>query len=93
MNKANVGENWPLIRFLLDDPVYGARYAAYLAATLKDAFVPEELAAKIDTLAALLQPYTEKAGDAQAFDAAIAQLKTFIAQRAAQVEGFLTAGN
>lgn len=87
--KAGVGENWPLIRFLLDDPVYRVRYATYIASTLEDAFVPEDLTARIDALAGLLRPYAEKAGDAQAFETAVAQLKTFIVQRAAQIEEYL----
>lgn len=93
LDKASVGENWPLIRFLLDDPVYAARYADALVATLTDAFVPEALAAKIDTLAEMLRPYAEKSGDEQAFEAAITQLKAFIAQRAAQVQEYLTPKN
>ncbi len=93
LDKASVGENWPLIRFLLDDPVYQARYTDALAATLADAFVPEEVAGKIDALAEMLRPYVAKAGDGPAFATAVAQLKTFVAQRAAQVQEYLTSKN
>lgn len=30
LDRAGVGDDWPLIRFLLDDPVYYARYVDYL---------------------------------------------------------------
>ncbi len=93
VDKASVGENWPLIRFWLDDPVYQAQYTDYLTTTLADAFVPEALTAKIDALAEMLRPYAEEAGDGQSFAAAVAQLKSFVAQRAAQVQEYLASKN
>ncbi len=39
-----VGEEWPLIRFLMDDPVYKDKYETYLAEVVETVFVPEEMA-------------------------------------------------
>ncbi len=89
LNKASVGQNWPLIRFLLDDPVYQAKYTSFLRAALTDAFVPAQLTKKIDSWSVLIRPYAAKEGQAQAFESAIGQLKTLLTQRAAAVETYL----
>jgi spore coat protein CotH len=89
LNKASIGQNWPLIRFLLDDPIYQAKYTGYLRDCLADAFVPAQLTEKTDAWAALLRPYADKEGKSQAFESAISQLKTLLTQRAAAVEGYL----
>ena len=81
LDKASVGENWPLIRFLLDDPVYQAKYTGYVRSTLADAFVPATLTPKIDAWAALLGPYAAQEGKTEAFEAAVAQLKALLTQR------------
>jgi len=69
--------------------VYHAGYIGYLQATLKGAFVAVDPVTRIDSLAELLQPYAERAGSEQAFDAAVAQLKAFVAQRVTVVDAFL----
>jgi hypothetical protein len=89
LDKANVGANWPLIRYLLDDPVYGAAYKGYLRSTLTDAFDAHTLAGKVDTFADLIRPYAEKEGRVEVFEAAVTNLKAFVVQRAAAVEAFL----
>ena len=89
VDKASIGQNWPLIRFLLDDPVYQAKYTGYLRSVLADAFVPAKLTRQIDTWAALIQPYVSQEGKTQAFEAAVGQLKTLLTQRAAAVKSYL----
>ncbi|MBN1168016.1 MAG: CotH kinase family protein [Methanospirillaceae archaeon] len=79
-----VGEEWPLIRFLMDDPVYRVEYDAALQRVTETAFNPETLIAKYTAYHFLIQPYVtgasgEEAGysylDApQDFDAAFAEL-------------------
>ena len=93
LNKASIGQNWPLIRFLLDDPIYQARYVGFLRSALTDAFVPARLTPKIEAWVRLLQPYASQEGKAQAFEAAIGQLKTLLIQRAAAVETYLAGQN
>lgn len=40
-----VTDQWPLIRYLMDDPVYQAQYESYLGDVIETVFVPEEMAA------------------------------------------------
>ena len=40
-----VTDQWPLIRYLMDDPVYQAQYQNYLNDVIETVFVPEEMAA------------------------------------------------
>jgi hypothetical protein len=39
-----VTDRYPLIRFLLDDPIYKTQYEIYLGEVVETAFVPEEMA-------------------------------------------------
>ena len=39
-----VSDQWPLIRYLMDDPVYQAQYKSYLGDVIKTVFMPEEMA-------------------------------------------------
>ncbi|MCP4217213.1 MAG: spore coat protein, partial [bacterium] len=48
---------WPLIRFLLDEPVYYSRYASYVKSVAEGAFHPEKMAARYRELHDLIQPY------------------------------------
>ena len=52
-----IGADWPLIRYLLDDAVYHARYVAYGEAASATAFAPEVMEATYRHLAALIEPY------------------------------------
>lgn len=44
LNLDEVTDEWPLIRFLMDDPRYQAQYTSYVQAAVDTAFVPEEMA-------------------------------------------------
>jgi spore coat protein H len=54
---ASVGENWPLIRYLMDDPVYHALYVQYVAETIDGVFEPARMEAIYQTLHDLIAPY------------------------------------
>ncbi len=79
-----VGEEWPLIRFLMDDPVYRAEYDAALQRVTETAFNPETLISKYTAYHDLIQPYVTGASGEEAgysyldspedFDAALAEL-------------------
>lgn len=89
-DKADVGENWPLIRFLLDDPVYNAKYMDYLdgaSATFDGAAV----SARIEEMAEMLRPYIVAAGEEEQFNTAVEQLLANVAERDAAVADFLAA--
>jgi len=48
---------WPLIRFLLDDPVYRATYRGHLADIVSHVFVPEQINARVRLRRDLIAPY------------------------------------
>jgi hypothetical protein len=52
-----VGDNWPVIRYLLDDPVYAARYYEELAALLDGAFAVEKVHTRMQELHDLISPW------------------------------------
>ena len=58
-----VGADWPLIRFLLDDEVYGARYRDLVAEVAGGAMSPERVTAALDADAALLIEALTRVGD------------------------------
>jgi hypothetical protein len=89
LDKADVGDNWPLIRYLLDDPVYNELYVDYLAATVEGSFNPDRMAETYRTLAELVAPYAAADVGEAAFDAAVQQLIEHAYQRADAVEAFL----
>jgi len=87
-DQANVTEQWPLIRFLLDDPVYNEKYMGYLAAA-SELFDAEALATHIEAMAALIRPVVAAAGEESQFDSAVAQLIATVAERDTAVADFL----
>ena len=52
-----VGNNWPLIRFLLNNETYKATYKSYLFAVINDAFEPSKMINKYQYYHALISPY------------------------------------
>jgi spore coat protein H len=53
----SVTEDWPLIRYLMDDPVYHEIYVAYVEETINGAFEPAKMAATYRALHDLIAPY------------------------------------
>ena len=52
-----VNANWPLIRYLMDDPIYQAEYAKNVETLINGAFNPETLTARYQELHELISPY------------------------------------
>lgn len=86
LDKADVGENWPLIRYLLDDPVYAEQYYRYLGEIADEVFDADALAAQYQTLAAVIAPSVD---DSAAFETAVQQLTETTYARAETVRTFL----
>jgi hypothetical protein len=93
-----VGPEWPLIRFLLDDVAYRARYERFLAES-ESTFDPTLTGALVEGYAALLAPwvvgpageqpgYTQLAGQA-AFLPGVDELKTHLRDRRALLDLFV----
>ncbi len=91
LDKADVGDDWPLIRFLLDDPTYKASYLDKLETVSSSVFKVDELTARYEALAALLEPYAVKESDAATFQNAVQQLIDRTAERAKATTAFLAA--
>lgn len=87
-DKSEVGEEWPLIRFLLDDPIYYERYLGYLADADTN-FDAHNLNAHIDEMATMLRPYIVNAGEEAQFETGVDQLKSAVAERDTAVAEFL----
>ena len=90
LDKADVGDNWPLIRYLLDDPVYCARYLDYLAQTIAGPFDPDHMADIYETWAELIEPYAAADVGHEACDAAAEHLIDHAYQRVETVQEFLS---
>lgn len=91
LDKTNVGENWPLIRYLLDDPVYSERYVNYVRELVNGVFDADRLAAKYQEMAALVRPYAIKEGNEAAFTTAVQQLTARTAELARNAAAFVAA--
>jgi hypothetical protein len=53
------GDDWPLIRFLLDDEVYRANYITELDRTVHEVIDPADFEARVSAYHQLLEPYVE----------------------------------
>lgn len=89
LDKAEVGAEWPLIRYLMDDPVYSAQYVSYLEALANGPFTAEAMAARYETLAAVVAPYAAKTGTPAAFETALQTLTEATKARVQAVNEFL----
>lgn len=57
LDLGGVGEEWPLISYLRDDPVYYQAYLSYLEAFISGIFLPEEMAGRYQDFHELIAPY------------------------------------
>lgn len=86
LDKADVNDNWPLIRFLLDDPVYYERYIGFLAEA-SEMFDADELVGQYQVWAELLAPYVD---DEAVFNTAVEELTNLTYERDAAATTFLS---
>jgi hypothetical protein len=89
LDKAEIDDNWPLIRFLLDDPLCYERYLDYLAETIAGPFNADQMAELYQEMAELIAPYAAADVGQEAFDTAVQQLIEHAYERADEVETFL----
>jgi spore coat protein CotH len=90
-----VNASWPLIRYLLDDPVYRAAYRRNVEELLNTVFEPSQLTARLQSEYARIAPYVvgpqgEQPGRTfintpEAFTQAVANLVTYVQTRAPAV--------
>ncbi len=85
-DKANVTDSWPLIRYLLDDPVYAAQYNDELSMISSDVFDVEALTEQYETWAELLTPYVE---NEDTFELSVTSLISATQQQAEKLTSYL----
>jgi hypothetical protein len=90
LDKEDVGDNWPLIRFLLDDPVYYERYLDFLAETVAGPFDPDAMAERYEGMADLIAPYASAEVGKDAFESAVQELIDHAYRRSEAVASFLS---
>lgn len=91
-----VGNNWPLIRYIIDNEEYLAQYKDNISAFFNNAFTIEKMQALYDSYYLLLKDYAyaEQSGytfintDTD-FDLAFQQLKTHVEERNSDVSNYL----
>ena len=81
LGRDEAGQNWPLIRYLLDDPVYHSRYIDYIEEIIKGVFRPNKLEGKYRALADLIAPYAAKEFSEATFESAVQELIDRIYER------------
>lgn len=91
----NVGENWPLVSYLRDDPIYYQKYLSYMDAFLTNDYVLKEMAENYQYYHELISPYVldERAdftqiSSTQAFDRSVADLMQYTQERINAVIAF-----
>ncbi len=92
----DIGDNWPLISYLLADEVYQQQYSADVEQFLTDAFDPDALESELTTLHELIAPYVEAEQDGyttlsnkDAFDTSMDSLMEHIRSRYQAVQDYL----
>ena len=91
----NVNASWPLIRYLMDDPVYRPAYRGYIEELLNTVFEPSRLTARLQSEYARIAPYVVGPEGEQPdrsflqspeeFTQAVTSLLTYVQTRAATV--------
>jgi hypothetical protein len=89
LDKANATANWPLIRYLLDDPVYWDRYVELLAENYAGPLAPDAVLARIRAHAAVIKPFATRDMTPEEYAAAVQVLVDYVDLRAGDVEEFL----
>lgn len=94
-----VGENWPLIRYLIDDEDYRAQYSTYVEEVVSGPFQPAKMIARYRQLHDLVQPYVTGTGGEQSgytflksyseFDSELDYLINHVTLRKAEAEAYI----
>ncbi len=97
----DVGDGWPLISYLLDDPVYWSTYVRYVRQASEGAFAVDRAQARFQAAHDLIAPFVvgsdgEQPGytfvsDPQEFDNALSELLGHVVQRQEAALEFLAA--
>lgn len=94
-----VGNEWPLIRYLADDPIYFQKYKQYVKEFTTNSFTPKKMNAIFEKYFKLLQPYAigsepkqkdySNLTSSQAYREELDNLKKLVVERNKAVSDFL----
>ena len=84
-----IGDEWPLISFLLADDDYYAIYVGYVDETINTVFQTEAMTAKYQAMADLIEPYATAKIGAEAFGQGVQELIDHTVARVAAAEDFV----
>lgn len=99
LDLTSTADTWPLISYLINDPVYAQLYQTYAEATANGAFEPSKMEATYRALHELIRPYVVGAGDqasdpqldsAESFENSLTQLIDQVRQRYTLVQEYLS---
>lgn len=99
LNLSTVTGQWPLIRYVADDPVYFARYKAHVKSFANDVFTVSKIQGMMDTYHQLISPYVigpqeqeqgkySQLSSVNAFTTALTTLKQHVVSRQQAVAEF-----
>lgn len=96
---SEVSSSWPLISYLLDEPVYIAKYKTYLGQVITSAFEPSKMVSKYQTYSSLIREYVVGSNGEQSrytflesdsdFDSAINYLTSHVSSRQSVVQNYI----
>ena len=96
LDLSGVGNNWPLVSYLRDDPIYYQKYLSYMDAFLSDVFTLEDMAETYQHYHDLISLYVLEEGpeftqisSTQAFDQSVAELIQHTLERIKATEDLL----
>jgi len=97
LDLSGVGDNWPLVSYFRDDPVYYQKYLSYVDEFLENTFVLEDMAETYQYYHDLITPYILDEGSdftqissTQAFNNSVSGLIQYTKERIYIAENFLS---
>lgn len=100
LSATEVNESWPMIRYIIDDPVYHAQYVKYVQQAMQVAFDKDKTLARYQKALDLIKPYVVgpegEQSDAtllsspEAFNNAFNELKTHLEKRHSAGQEFVS---
>ena len=84
-----IGDEWPLISYLLDDDAYYVTYVNYVDETINTVFVADEMVATYQEIASLIEPYASEEIGSAAFTQSVQDLIDHTYERVAAAESFV----
>ena len=90
-DRARATADFPLIRFLLDDPVFHARYVTLLRGNAATILNPGWLSSRIAARAAVIRPVATRDMPDADYDAAVEGVLAYVDRSAADLETFFAA--